>query len=601
MDSINNRINQSIVNFPAKVALMGQGSSLTYLEMDEYIEEIMQKIRVVCSEQLYGKLIYVYMHSSFEAIISQFAVIRSGAICVPLDRQTPLEYYALENTENVVCMITDGFLPEKQMRIPILQIESLPNMAFENTTHSVDGYPDPNISQYSHCILTSGTTGKPKAILLKQDAVLNQVDAKIQLLKMNSDSKVCLSMGLSFVASIWQIYATIFVGGTLIVLDGQSRRSPYDIFKKADENHASILCTVPSVLQAYLMVIKNKSRKLDLSKKMTIVLTGEILYTILAKQFYKEYDIPLINAYGQTECSDDTFHYLIPKEIDESSLPIVPIGYPIENIKYSIVDESGKSVNKQERGELCISGKCLAEHLIDDSEYTEKSFRETDALGGIIAFYTGDVVEQLENNAIVCCGRLDNQIKLHGYRIEPEAIEVCCFSYYGIRDVLVIKEHTATDTHLKLFYVQQEGIEINTNSLREYLTQRLPNYMIPSAYEKIDCIQYNEHGKKVRSENPKVVKPDNISAPKDNMRKIVEIVYKKNIGRPMEDSITLENNFLSLLNSIEFISLVVGLEEALNIEFDDDKLLFAAFPTLNDLINYLLVKVKILNNEGMAL
>ena len=593
MNDINSLINQTIMNYPSKIALMGQGLCLTYLKMNEYIEEIMKEIRAFCPEEMQGKLICIYMHSSLEAIITQFAVIRMGAICVPLDRQTPLEYYPIDNIENIACMITDDFSTEEQMSFPLLQIKSLSNMVFERAI-----YPDSSsapISHYSHCIMTSGTTGKPKAIVLKQEAVLNQINAKIRLLKMNHDSKVCLSMGLSFVASIWQIYATIFVGGTLIVLDDQSRRSPYDILKKADENHASILCTVPSVLQAYLMVIKNKSRKLELNNMLTIILTGEMLYTILTNQFYKEYDIPLINAYGQTECSDDTFHYLIPKEIDENSLPIVPIGYPIENIRFSIVDETGKSVNKKERGELCISGTCLANCFINDSGYNEKVFKKADALDGATAFYTGDVVEQLENNAVVCCGRLDNQIKLHGYRIEPEAIEVSCLSYSGIRDVLVVKENTATDAHLKLFYVPQEGIEININSLREYLTQRLPNYMIPSTYEEIDCIQYNEHGKKVRSENKIKMKPENISDPKDNMQKIVAIVYKKSIGREWDSSITFKDNFVSLLNSIEFISLIVGLEDALNIEFDDEKFLFSAFPTLNDLLNYLLFKI---SNSG---
>lgn len=589
MNDINNRINQTIKNYPSKIVLMGQGLSLTYVKMNEYIEKIMQEIRTFCPERIQGKLIYIYMHSSFEAIITQFAVIRSGAICVPLDRQTPLEYYTLDNIENVACMITDDFLSEKQMRFPILQIKSLSKMNFEKTTSS-DGCSI-TTPQYSHCIMTSGTTGTPKAILLRQEAILNQVDAKIRLLKMDHNSKVCLSMGLSFVASIWQIYATVFVGGTLIVLDEQSRRSPYEIFKKADENHVSILCTVPSVLQTYLLVIKNKSRKLELNSKMTVILTGEMVYTILVNQFYKEYDIPLINAYGQTECSDDTFHYLIPKGIDENSLPIVPIGYPIENIKFAIIDESGKKVNKKVRGELCISGMCLAEYFINESEYNEKVFRKTNALDGTTAFYTGDVVEQLENNAIVCLGRLDNQIKLHGYRIEPEAIEVSCLSYSGIRDVLVIKENTATDAYLKLFYVPQEGIEINVNSLREYLAQRLPNYMIPSAYEEINCIQYNEHGKKVRSESKRKMESDNISAPKDNMQKIVEIVYQKSIGREWDSSITFKDSFVSLLNSIEFISLIVGIEEALNIEFDDEKLLFSAFPTLNDLLNYLLFKI----------
>lgn len=591
MDMINNRICQSIENHLSKIALINQSMSITYSEMNGYIKQYMFDIMEKCSWKMEGRFILIYLRSPLEAIIAQLAVLQCGAICVPLDRKTSLGYYSFEGFEDIACMITDDFESNEIINFPTLHISSLLDVNPINEAIQIDKFSGFE-AQHTHCIMTSGTTGKPKAILLKQKAILNQIDAKIQLLGMNKDSKVCLSMGLSFVASIWQVLATLFVGGTLIVLDENSKQSPYDILKKADEMQATILCIVPSVLQAYLIIIKNRTRKLLLSNLSTIILTGELLHRSLVELFYHEYNIQLINAYGQTECSDDTFHYIIPKELRNQPSDMIPIGYPIVNIEFAIVDEFGNEVLKGDKGELCITGLCLSDGYLKDLELNDRAFRPINGLCGIRAFCTGDIVSQLDNEALVCYGRIDNQIKIHGYRIEPEAIESCYLSFPGICDALVVREETATDAYLQLQYILQEGVAVTVNELREYLSKKLPQYMIPSVYTKVDKIKYNEHGKKVRSVNTKKIEMNDVQPSKNNILKLIEMVYKKNMGRTLDNSISLNDDFLSLLNSIEFINLVVGLEEALNIEFDDEKLLFSAFPTLNDLLDYLLLKLR---------
>lgn len=597
MNEISNRIYQSVINYPTKIAMISPNIILTYSEMNGYINLYMREIKRTCIRNIKEQCILIYMESPLEAIIAQLAILRSGAICIPLDRQTPLDYYKLSNIPNIACIITDDYELHEQKNYPILHIYPITK---ENpVTLDAIPYSEPvSPTKYTHCIMTSGTTGNPKAIFLKQDSIINQINAKIQLLNMDNKSKVCLSMELSFVASIWQIFATIFVGGSLILLDEQSRHSPYEIFKKSHENQATILCIVPTALKAYLMVINNKSRKIKFTYLLTVVITGEILHTDLINKFYQEYNIPVINAYGQTECSDDTFHYLIPQELN-NEFPVVPIGYPINNIDFAIIDEFGNKVDKGNKGELCICGICLSDGYVNDEERTTKVFKTVAALNGNIAFYTGDIVSQLDNEALICHGRSDNQIKIRGYRIEPESIENCCLTYPGIFDTLVIKTESNSNSFLQLIYVTKEGYSIDIADLKDYLMQRLPRYMIPAVYTVVESINYNEHGKKIRNVGANnMTDNDKILSPKDNMQKIVEIVFHKNIGREWDSSIALDDNFVSLLNSIEFICLVVGLEEALNIEFDDDRLLFSAFPTLNDLLNYLLYKISVSRREN---
>jgi acyl-coenzyme A synthetase/AMP-(fatty) acid ligase len=159
--------------------------------------------------------------------------------------------------------------------------------------------------------MTSGTTGIPKTVLLKQKAVLNQIEAKSTLLNMDSNTRLVLSMSLSFAASIWQVYAVLFHGGSLILLDEEDRCNPFDAFKKSQEYDANIMCVTPSFLRAFL--ISNKGLgKLSLNNLDKIVLTGEMLHADLVERLYHEYDISIINAYGQAETADDTFHYIVP-------------------------------------------------------------------------------------------------------------------------------------------------------------------------------------------------------------------------------------------------------------------------------------------------
>ncbi len=498
MDAINTGIECAVLKYPQNIAIVESGQSISYFEMNSLIEHTIHTIDLFRYGQIQDKIVGIYMDSSINAVIAQLAVIRCGGICMPLDRQTPIAYYLLEKYEGIVCLLTDIMDVGDKFCFPTINIIEYRGKLQSEFIMSPDKGCN-YLSKYSHCIMTSGTTGSPKAVLLNQKAIINQVEQKIQLLKIDNNSRICLAMGLSFVASIWQIYAAFISGGTLIILDNESRRNPYKIFERADEYNASILCVIPSVLQTYLTLIKNKSRKLKLNNMRNIVLTGETVYTVLTENFYKEYSIQLLNAYGQTECSDDTFHYWIPKDSDEKNQPIVPIGFPIKNIQYAIIDEKGDEVPGNGRGVLWISGICLAERYLNNEKLTKSVFKSIKAFNGNMAFCTGDIMEQRPDNALVCLGRTDNQIKVCGNRIEPETIEILCFSYMGISDAMVIKEQGRLGEYLKLLYIRQEGIDINIDNLRSYLRKRLPGYMIPTMFEEVESILHNGHGKKIRS------------------------------------------------------------------------------------------------------
>lgn len=381
------------------------------------------------------------------------------------------------------------------------------------------------------------------------------------------------------------------------MLDEQERRNPYEIFKKAAEYNATILCVVPSFLRAFLMMNK-ESRKLPLESLLKIVLTGELLSFDLISEFYQEYTIRLINAYGQTECSGDTFHYIVPTQFAFSNHPVVPIGYPIANIEFVIIDEFGNAVNQGDEGELCIAGICLSCGYIQGDEQTNQVFKSLNALNGNMVFCTGDLVTQLEDGALVCYGRKDNQIKINGNRIEPETIEVCCMDFEGIHDALILKIETPKGGYLHLQYVSEERTEIDARELRGYLSERLPPYMMPAIITKAHDIKYSSNGKKIRNisvltemkaDTDKIDRRSTVLT-KEGMYQLILGLSRKVLRRPVEDLISMDENLIVAfsLNSLEYISLVSELENVLGIKFDLDKFIIDAFPTLNEFLDYLL-------------
>jgi len=594
MKDIGARIIQSINNYPVNTAIISSKLTLSYTEMNNYIGLYVEKINEICHNQIRNNYVLIYISSPLEAIIAQIAIIISGGICIPLDRETPLAYYSLEHIKDIACIITDDYEFLEQVDFPVLRIIEIEKSILTQKNMNVNCAVN-SLSENVYCIMTSGTTGTPKAVVLKQEAVINQVDAKIALLDMNYNSRVCLCMNLSFVASIWQVLGTFFVGGSLVLLDDQVRHNPYNIFEKANESASSILCVAPSVFRAFLLMNKS-SRKISLDNLLNIVLTGELLFSDLVKEFYEEYNIPLINAYGQTECSDDTFHYIIPRQFDYINNPIIPIGYPIPNIDFIIIDESGNEVERGAKGELCIFGQCLSPGYIQNNERNQKMFRSLHALSGASVFCTGDLVSQLNNDMLICYGRKDNKVKINGYRIEPESIEASSLNFKGIHDVLVLKIETPTDGYLHLQYVPEKGVEIDARELRKHLFERLPPYMMPAIITKTRDIKYSNNGKKIRNisvlmemKADKMDKRDTVIT-KEVMYQLVLGLLRKVLKRTVDSSLSMDDDFFVVLsvNSLEFVSLIVEIETVLNIEFDLDKFVMHAFPTLSKFLDYLL-------------
>lgn len=554
MNNIYETIERQIKVSPKRIAVKFKDEIITYNDLYCRIQKCYKKLIVSGVEE--NTIVALQANNSIDTISMILAILKIKAICLPIDIMTP--------EDRVKTILNHSqcthYIDEKGIKTILKNPSKLTNK---------------NLS-IAFCIYTSGSTGYPKGIVLTHKGILNHLNSKIKLLSLDRYSTICQSMSIGFVATLWQILVPLMIGGCLIIYDNDTIKSIYKLLSNAAKDGVSVLSLTPSTLNSYLQLVDGKNRKIEFEQLKNIVLTGEILSPSLVNKYYKLYQIPLINAYGQSECSDDTFHYIIPLNTDTK---VVLLGKPIPNMYALVLDEDGNEVNINECGELFIYGIGVAHGYINNDELTKKHFLN---VNNKIMFKTGDFVKRLANDNIELIGRIDNQIKIRGYTVCPEEIENTLKEFEGIVESLVIEYKG----ELLAFYTSECFIdELDLNS---YVLKKLPQYMIPN-FLKIDKFEHLINGKIDRNINYfQAYRNSNINITSDN---ISEIVLNK-INDITNIICNFETKFDSLnFNSISYLELIVTLESIFNFEFDDEKLLLTAFPTVKSIVEYIELKI----------
>lgn len=574
--------------YPEKIALYYGNENITYSELHLRIKQLSQLLQDTGVKK--GDIIAVCIPNSIEMIISIYAILYIRAIVLPIDIDSPLERVntIFSNCQPVLVLCKK----EKQNELEQLNIRNIAVDSFSLGTNEDNIlYNSIRISNEDNafCIYTSGTTGIPKGVLLNYKGILNHALSKVDLLNITQNSRLCLSFNIGFVASIWQILVPILCGAELFIYDKDLIKKPYHFFKQVEEDNIVAVSVTPHTLQSYLDYLKINKQKLLLSNVTHIILTGEKISTTLVKEFYEDYNsITLINAYGQTECSDDTYHYIIPRSFNGIH---VPIGTPINDMTGFVLKEDYTENNV---GELFIGGVGIASGYISNQELAEQKFVKLPLFNALL-FRTGDLVQRMEDGNMIYIGRVDNQVKIRGYRVELEEIEAHLNLFNGIkRSVVSVLETSETDKVLEAFYSSDNVI--NPKDITDYLSTKLPEYMIPAVFRRVKDFIETTNGKIDRKRlSDCVILEDSLT---NNSATILSGKQKRAFEiivstiESIMDDITLETELAgSGVDSITFIKIVIALEGEFNFEFDDDMLLISTFPTVKSIIDYVELKV----------
>jgi amino acid adenylation domain-containing protein len=582
--TVDDLFDQQVNRTPGRTAVIYKKEGLTYKELRDKSEKLMTYLKMKGVKK--GDIIGHIGRRSQGYLIGILGIFKAGAACLPINLEYPgkrIEALLRDSDASFLLkQARDEYFFDFQGEIINIEqgIVSETYTKKDSTAKRKDGL--------AYLIYTSGSTGTPKGVMLVHRGIANHLYTKIDQLKMNEDDICCQNLSVGFVASIWQFFAPVIIGARLHIYPPELVYGSYELFKQVASDGVTIVEVVPAILNSFLEIPKEDTIHIDLTRIRCVVLTGEEVLPPLVNKFYQRYNIQLINAYGQSECSDDTLQYKIPK-----ATPIiqVPIGKPSKNTQLYILHSDNTMLQPIGiPGEMLVSGDGLSPGYLNDPGLTGEKFLPHPFKTGERIFRTGDITRWLPTGEVGFLGRKDLQVKIRGVRIELGEIESTIMKYESVQDSVVIawedkQNNDSNDRFLCAYVVSQE--EISFSGLKEYLSRVFPSYMIPSRFKQLEKLPLTPSGKVDRNALPvmETRKIEEQIVPRDMIEKQLAEVWSEVLGKD-PDSIGIDDNFFdSGGHSLKANILILKIHKKFNIKIPLAEVFMD--PTLRGLLRHI--------------
>lgn len=510
---------------PDAVAVVFQDEQLTYTQLNQRANQLahyLQKLGVK-PEVLVG----ICLPRSIEMLVGLLAILKAGGAYVPIDPAYPQQRLALMLEDaQVSVLLTQQHLLEKlpahQARVVCLDSD--------RSSIAQESQDNPINSSTANClayvIYTSGSTGKPKGVLGLHQGAVNRFAWMWQNYPFKQGEVCCQKTSLNFVDSVWEIFGPLLQGVRIVIIPDSVVKAPQQFIEILASNKITRLVVVPSLLR--ILLDTNTHLQQRLPQLQLWVTSGEALSHNLLQKFRQTLpESTLLNLYGSSEVSADvTCYSLSPQD----AVPAwVVIGRPIANTQVYVLDRNLKPVPIGVPGEVYIGGVGLARGYFNRPEMTVERFipnifsalhkigmenkpprhqeHQEFSLGfpevGTRLYKTGDFARYLVDGNLEFLGRIDNQVKIRGSRIELGEIEAALVQYSGVENAVVVaREDRPNHKQLVAYVVAQKEQVITVSELHRFLKEKLPDYMLPSAFVILETLPLLPNGKVDRHSLP---------------------------------------------------------------------------------------------------
>ncbi|MBO9732433.1 MAG: amino acid adenylation domain-containing protein [Chitinophaga sp.] len=479
-------------NTPDAVALAFEGTQLSYRELDERSNQLANYLQHHGVQE--DTLVPVCIARGPEMIIAILGIMKAGGAYVPVDPEYPAERisYMLEDSNATVVVTTNDLRPQlpaqKGLHIVTLDGDSISLQQAPVTTPAI--LPAPH--QLSYVIYTSGSTGQPKGVMVEHRGMLNHLFAKINDLQINDKTRLAYTASYTFDISVWQMFAALVCGGTTVIYTNQLIFQPSAFLQSIAENKISILEIVPS----YLAVILQEKTTVNASALQYLMVTGEAVSQSLLKQWFNHSSfgkIPVVNAYGPTEASDDICHHIMHQAPLSAN---VPLGKPVQNLRIYVLDTKKQLCPVGVIGEICVAGVGVSRGYLNKVALTAEKFIKdpftTDSQARM--YCTGDLGRWLPDGTIEYLGRIDEQVKISGFRIELGEIESVLQQCKAVHQAVVLAKTDGDGIKRLVAYIVPTNT-FNREEIYTWLMERLPEFMIPAMLIAMDKLPLTDNGK----------------------------------------------------------------------------------------------------------
>jgi amino acid adenylation domain-containing protein len=486
---------------PDAVAVTCEGMSLSYGELNARSNRLAHRLRRLGVGP--GVCVGLFVERSADMVAGVLGILKAGGAYVPVDTGYP--------DDRAAFMLRDAAAPVVlTQRDLVARLEDSPAQAVclddaagfaaegDEDLPAVTGPDDP-----AYVIYTSGSTGRPKGVVVTHANVVRLFTATDAWFGFGPGDVWTLFHSIAFDFSVWELWGALLYGGRLVVVPYWVSRSPEDFYRLLAEQRVTVLNQTPSAFR-HLIRAEEALGQRELALRL-VIFGGEALEFGSLRPWLQRHgaDRPrLVNMYGITETTVHvTYHPVAPAELGGGSL----IGVPIPDLQVHVLDEHQRPCPLGVPGEMYVGGAGVARGYLNRPELTAQRFVRDPFSGeaGARLYRSGDLARWLPGGRLEYLGRIDHQVKIRGFRIELAEVEAQLNAHPAVGECVVLcREDAPGDRRLVAYVVGRDGQGPPAGELRSHLRERLPEYMVPSAFVALDALPLTSNGKVDRKALP---------------------------------------------------------------------------------------------------
>ena len=528
---------------PDNIAVEADNLRLTYAELNTRANQLAHHLRSLGVRS--GDVVGICLRRTPEMVVALLGVLKAGAAYVPLDPSHPEQRLAfiVEETRVKVVLTVEN-LHRETLGARVLLLDS----EWENIEpHSAENPANLTLPEdLAYVLYTSGSTGNPKGVMIPHRGLVNYLTWAIEFYGVEAGFAAPVHSPLGFDLTVTSLFCPLLKGGSVLLISEDKGIEGLHRALESGDDFCLIKIT-PSHLELLARMLSNAEAA---KRARALVVGGEALPgEALAFWRANSPETRIINEYGPTETVVGCCVYEVRP--DDKPAGTVPIGRPIANTQLYVLDTKMRPVGTGTEGELYIGGAGVARGYLNRPALTAESF-VPDPFGatpGARLYRSGDAARLRFDGEIEFIGRYDAQVKIRGFRIELGEIESALMEHERVREVIVVdRQETWGEKRLIAYVVAQRGHEVGAGELREYLKQKLPEYMLPAAFVQMTALPLTHNGKvdrralpdpeSVRSESKEIY-----IAPRNELERTIATIWREMLHL---EKVGIHDNFFDL-------------------------------------------------------
>ena len=539
---------RQLARTPDNLAIVFEDRQYSYRELDQLSDQF--KHAVIMQGSGHSHNVGICVDKSPEAIAAMLGILKAGAAFVPLDPEFPVDRisYMIDDAE-ITTIITQ---PNHQVNLAV-QLDTQQNISWincyqpvPNQTVLIEDHVDIQPSDLAYIMYTSGSTGKPKGVQIEHEALATYCFADIDVYQVQESDRTLQFSTINFDIAIEEIFPPLLTGSCIVIRPSVRSDSLNELSTIIDNYKVTAVHIATAYWHEWIDLMMASGDHIPETLRLMIV-TGEKVSTKHYQHWKKlcKHKVLWCNAYGPTEATVSASVFIPDESFAEDNMPI---GKPLKRYTAMIVDDNYNDLPFGETGQLLIGGPALARGYLNRPELNAEVFVEINKSDQTERMYkTGDLARWLENGDIEFAGRIDHQIKLGSYRIEPGEIEVVINQHEQVLESLITYDEVDSKKTL-IAFVARGDHNISASDLSSFLREKLPAYMVPARYVLIKNFPKTTNGKIDRKALPdpsqsEVPRTSNFVAPRNDLEQKLSGMWQEVLQLP---EVGIHDDFFAL-------------------------------------------------------